>query len=42
LNLFLTRLPVALLATTVLAVAVSPGDAPPLPLTGTRIVNIST
>jgi hypothetical protein len=31
-----------LLATTVLAVAASPGDAPPLPIAGTRVVNVST
>src|SRR5437868_13803271 len=38
----LKLLPVVLLAFAPLARAASPGDAPSLPITGTRIVNVST
>src|SRR6266498_5667040 len=41
-NLIQLLLPVALLAPLCEANAASPGNAPPLPITGTRIVNVAT
>lgn len=41
-KLISTRIAIAWLTSTILAQPGSPGDAPPLPITGTRIVNVAT